>query len=152
MSRLKLAALALTALLTVIAGVATIAESQSASAVADTKAVSWQGQTRTLKIWPTGADQAVGVGVVEVRYTYPGTISRVVVGSGWKVKEKTASSFVLTNAVGFVARSWDRDAASDVSVRVDGNFLPVGSDLEFLKGGSKIMTGDDFDRGRVTFR
>jgi len=151
-SRLKLGALALTALLTVIAGVATIAESQSASAVADTKAVSWTGQTRTLHVWPTDAPQAVGVGVVEVRYTYPGTISKVVVGSGWKVKEQTASSFVLTNTTAFVARGWDRDAASDVSVRVDGSFLPVGSDMDFLKGGSKIMTGDDFDRGRVSFR
>lgn len=102
MSRLKLAALGLTALLTVIAGVTTIADSREAAA-ADTKTASWSGQPRTVRVYPTGADQAVGPGAVELRSTFPGTISRVAVGSGRKVKNQTASSFVLTNTVGFGA-------------------------------------------------
>jgi hypothetical protein len=151
MSGTKLVALALTALLATITGVASLGEPETASA-ASSKTTSWSGQTRTLSIWPTDAAQAVGAGVVEVRVTYPGTIRRVSVSSGWKVESQDASSFVLTNTAGFVARGWDRDAASSVNVRVDGNFLPEPSELEKIKGGPKLMTGDDLDRGRIHWR
>lgn len=145
-------AMAIVAALSVGTSVAVVSESRPAEAAEVQAADNWSGQTRTLRIWPTGTDQAVGAGVVRLRYTYPGTISKIVVGSGWRVEERTASSFVLTNTVGFVARSWNRNAASDVGVRVDGNFRLGPAELEYLAGGTKIMTGDDFDRGRISMR
>ncbi|MFJ3385229.1 MULTISPECIES: hypothetical protein [unclassified Curtobacterium] len=145
-------AMAIVAALTVGTSVVVVNEARPAEAAEMKAADNWRGQTRTLRVWPTGADQAVGVGVVRLRYTYPGTISKIVVGSGWRVEERTASSFVLTNSDGFVARSWNRDAASDVGVRVDGNFRLAPAELEYLAGGTKIMTGDDFDRGRISMR
>ncbi len=149
MNRIKLGALALTTALAITAGVTSLVAPQPAKAEA--QSVNWSGRTRTLNIWPSEAPQAVGVGVVQVRVTYPGTISHMSVGSGWKVTSQTASSFVLTNTSAFVARGWDRDAVSSVSIRVDGNFEAEPSKVEKLRGGS-AMTGDDLDVGRLHFR
>jgi hypothetical protein len=150
MNRIKLGALALTTALAITAGVTSLVAPEPAKAEAQT--VNWSGQTRTLSIWPTEAPQAVGVGVAQVRITYPGTITRLSVGPGWKVTDRTASSFELTNTSAFVARGWDRDAVSSVSIRVDGRFKAEPSSVEKLRGGSALMTGDDLDRGRLSFR
>ncbi|MBF4606439.1 hypothetical protein [Curtobacterium sp. VKM Ac-1393] len=102
MYRIKLGALALTTALAITAGVTSLVA--PGPATAEAQAVNWARKTRTLSIWPSEAPQAVGVGAVQVRVTYPGTITRVSVSKGWKVASQNASSFALTNTAPFIAR------------------------------------------------
>jgi len=45
-----------------------------------------------------------------------------------------------------------RGGNEEPGIRVDGSFKAEPSSVEKLRGGSALMTGDDLDRGRLSFR